>query len=206
MDAQITIERTTIYLPRNQFTFYFGNRRKPSIEEFEKICRQNRDLRFEMNREGEISAMPPAYSDTSERNADIVFQLKYWAKNNKTGKVYESSGGFILPNGAIRSPDACWILKERLEKLGEKERQGFINICPDFVIELRSASDSLTKLKAKMSEYMENGAKLGWLIDPTKDKVYIYRQNTDVEVLEKPKTLSGEKLLKGFKLDLSEIL
>ena len=206
MDAQITLERTTIYLPRNQFTFYFGNRRKPSIEEFEKICRQNRDLRFEMNREGEISAMPPAYSDTSERNADIVFQLKYWAKNNKTGKVYESSGGFILPNGAVRSPDASWILKERLERLSEKQRQGFINICPDFVIELRSTSDSLTKLKAKMTEYMENGASLGWLIDPSKGKVYIYRQNRDVEILEKPKTLSGENLLQGFKLDLSEIL
>ena len=206
MDAQITLERTTIYLPRNQFTFYFGNRRKPSIEEFEKICRQNRDLRFEMNREGEISAIPPAYSDTSERNADIVFQLKFWAKKNKTGKVYESSGGFILPNGAVRSPDASWILKERLERLSEKQRQGFINICPDFVIELRSTSDSLTKLKAKMTEYMENGASLGWLIDPSKGKVYIYRQNRDVEILEKPKTLSGENLLKGFKLNLSEIL
>ena len=206
MDAQITLERTTIYLPRNQFTFYFGNRRKPSIEEFEKICRQNRDLRFEMNREGEISAIPPAYSDTSERNADIVFQLKFWAKKNKTGKVYESSGGFILPNGAVRSPDASWILKERLERLSEKQRQGFINICPDFVIELRSTSDSLTKLKAKMTEYMENGASLGWLIDPSKGKVYIYRQNRDVEILEKPKTLSGENLLKGFKLDLNEIL
>ena len=206
MDAQITLERTTIYLPRNQFTFYFGNRRKPSIEEFEKICRQNRDLRFEMNREGEISAMPPVYADTSEKNSEIGYQLRHWAKKDKTGKVYESSGGFILPNGAVRSPDACWILKERLERLSEKQRQGFINICPDFVIELRSTSDSLTKLKAKMTEYMENGASLGWLIDPSKGKVYIYRQEKDVEILEKPKTLSGESLLKGFKIDLSEIL
>lgn len=205
MDAQITLERTTIYIPRNQFTFYFGNRRKPSIEEFEKICRQNRDLRFEMNKEGEISAMPPVYADTSEKNADIVIQLGNWAKKDKSGKVYESSGGFVLPNGAVRSPDACWILKERLEKLSEKERQGFINICPDFVIELRSASDSLPKLKAKMHEYIENGAKLGWLIDAGKNKVHIYRQNKNVEILENPRTLSGEDILKGFELDLSEI-
>jgi len=205
MDAQITLERTTIYIPRNQFTFYFGNRRKPSIEEFEKICRQNRDLRFEMNKEGEISAMPPVHADTSEKNADIVIQLGNWAKKDKSGKVYESSGGFVLPNGAIRSPDACWILKERLEKLSEKERQGFINICPDFVIELRSASDSLPKLKAKLHEYIENGAKLGWLIDAGKNKVHIYRQNKNVEILENPQTLSGEDILKGFELDLSEI-
>ena len=207
MDAQITLERTIIYIPRSRFTFYLGERRrKPSIEEFENICRQNSDMRIEMSKSGEISVMPPVHADTSEKNADLIVQLGSWAKKNKTGKVYESSGGFVLPNGAVRSPDASWILKERLEKLSEKERQGFINICPDFVIELRSASDSLTKLKTKMTEYMENGAKLGWLIDPTKGKVHIYRQNKDVEVLENPKTLSGENLLQGFELDLSEIL
>lgn len=206
MDAQVTLERTVIYIPRNQFTFYFGNRRKPSIEEFDKICRQNRDLQFEMSKEGEISAMPPVYADTSEKNADLIIQLGNWAKKDKRGKVYESSGGFVLPNGAVRSPNACWILKERLEKLTEKERQGFINICPDFVIKLRSASDSLSKLKAKMLEYLENGARPGWLIDPSKKKVYIYRQNAAVEILENPKTLSDENILKGFKLDLSEIL
>ena len=205
MDAQIPLETTKIFIPRDRFTFYFGEHRKPSIEEFEKICQQNRDMRFEMNKEGEISAMPPAYSDTSEKNSEIGFQLRLWAKKDKSGKVYESSGGFILPNGAVRSPDACWILKERLEKLSEKERQGFINICPDFVIELRSASDSLPKLKAKMQEYLENGAKLGWLIDAGKKRIYIYRQSTNVEVLENPKSLSGEALLENFTLDLSEI-
>ncbi len=205
MDAQITLERTIIHLPRNRFTFYFGEHRKPTIEEFEKICRQNNELRFEMNKEGEISAMPPVYSDTSEKNADIVYQLTHWTKKDKSGKSYESSAGFVLPNGAVRSPDACWILKERLEKLGEKERQGFIDICPDFVIELRSASDSLPKLKAKMLEYIENGAKLGWLIDAGKKRVYIYRENAPVEILENPQILSGENVLHGFKLDLSEI-
>ena len=206
MNATLTVETAKISVPRDRFTFYFGERRKPSIDEFVRICQLNGDMRIEMNKEGEISVMPPVHADTSEKNSEIGYQLRHWSKKDKTGKVYESSGGFVLPNGAVRSPDACWILKERLEKLSEKERQGFINICPDFIIELRSASDSLTKLKAKMAEYMENGASLGWLIDPTKGKVYIYRQEKDVEILEKPKTLSGENLLKGFKLDLSEIL
>jgi len=159
-----------------------------------------------MSKEGEVSVMPPVHADTSEKNADIVIQLGSWAKKDKTGKVYESSAGFVLPNGAIRSPDACWIKKTRLEKLSEKERQGFINICPDFVIELRSASDSLQKLKTKMLEYIENGAKLGWLIDPIKGKVHIYRRNKPVEILENPNTLTGEDILKSFELDLSEIL
>lgn len=206
MNATLTLETTKIFIPRDSFTFYFGRRRKPSIEEFAKICQQNRELRFEMSKEGEISAMPPVHSDTSEKNADVVYQLKHWAKTDKSGKVYESSGGFVLPNGAVRSPDACWIKKERLEKLSEKERGGFINICPDFVIELRSASDSLPQLKTKMLECVENGARLGWLIDEGKKRVYIYRQNKAVEILENPNTLSGENVLKGFELDLSEIL
>jgi Uma2 family endonuclease len=205
MNAQLTLERMTIIIPRNRFTFFIGNRKKLSIEQFEKLCEQNRDLRFEMNDKGEISAMPPVHADTSEKNSEISYQLKAWSKKNLNGKVYESSGGFVLPNGAIRSPDASWVSKERLEKLSDKERQGFINICPDFVIELRSASDSLPKLKAKMLEYLENGAKLGWLIDPGKKKVYIYRQNQSVEVQENPSVLSGEDVLKHFSLDLSEI-
>ena len=205
MEGTLTLETVKIVIPRDSFTFYW-RRKKPSIEEFTKICQQNRRLRFEMSKEGEISAMPPVYSDTSEKNADVVYQLKHWAKKDKSGKVYESSGGFVLPNGAVRSPDACWINKERLEKLSEKERRGFINICPDFVIELRSASDSLPQLKTKMLEYAESGAKLGWLIDAGKKRVYIYRQNKDVEILENPQTLSGENILQGFELDLSEIL
>ncbi len=205
MNATLTLETTKIFIPRDSFTFYW-RRKKPSIEEFAKICQQNRELRFEMSKEGEISAMPPVYSDTSEKNSEIGFQLRLWAKKDKSGKVYESSGGFVLPNGAVRSPDACWINKERLEKLSEKERHGFINICPDFVIELRSASDSLPQLKTKMLEYVENGAKLGWLIDAGKKRVYVYRQNKAVEILENPQTLSGENVLSGFKLDLSEIL
>lgn len=205
MDAQMTMETTTIFIPWNRFTFYLGNHGKPSIEQFESICRQNSDMRIEMNKNGEMDVMPSAFSETSEKNSEIGYQLRYWAKKDKRGKVYESSGGFVLPNGAIRSPDACWILKTRLEKLSEKERKGFMNICPDFVIELRSTSDSLPKLKAKMLEYIENGAKLGWLIDAEKKKVHIYRQNKNIEILENPRSLSGEDILQDFELDLSEI-
>ena len=205
MEGTLTLETVKIVMPRDSFTFYW-KRKKPSFEEFTKICQQNRELRFEMSKEGEISAIPPVHADTSQKNADVVIQLGNWAKKDKRGKVYESSGGFVLPNSAVRSPDACWIEKKRLEKLSEKERRGFINICPDFVIELRSSSDTLAQLKTKMLEYKENGARLGWLIDTGKKRVHIYRQNRDVEILENPQTLSGENVLKGFELNLSEIL
>jgi Uma2 family endonuclease len=148
MEGTLTLETVSIVIPRESFTFYW-RRKKPTIEEFTKICQQNRELRFEMSKEGEISAMPLVHADTSEKNTDIIYQLKNWAKKDKRGKVYESSGGFVLPNGAVRSPGACWIGKKRLEKLSEKERSGFINICPDFVIEMRSSSDTLTQLKNK---------------------------------------------------------
>jgi len=206
MDANVTKDTATVIIPRNRFTFSFEQTERPTVEEFEKICSQNEDLRFEMSKEGEISVMPPVYSDTSESNADIVYQLKHWAKKDKTGKVYESSAGFILPNGAIRSPDASWIKIERLEKLSDEEQYGFKNICPDFVIELRSSSDSLPKVKAKMDEYIENGTKLGWLIDPLKKKVHIYQKDKDIEVLDNPKLLKATGDLEGFNLDLSEIL
>lgn len=127
MEGTLTLETVKIVIPRDSFTFYW-RRSKPSIEDFTKICQQNPEMRFEMSKEGEISAMPPVHADTSEKNADVVIQLGNWAKKDKSGKVYESSGGFVLPNGAVRSPDACWVKKERLEKLSEKERRGFINI------------------------------------------------------------------------------
>ncbi len=205
MNAQLTLERAIIYLPSLPLKLRLGSRRK-TLQEFERFCRDNSDMRVELNKEGEIIVMPPTHSDKSEKNLEIVYQLKHWAKKDKRGKAYESSGGFRLANGAVRSPDATWILKERLEKLSEKERQGFMTICPDFVIELRSATDSLSKVKAKMHEYIENGAKLGWLIDPIKKRVHIYRTNKDAEISENPKTLSGEDVLHGFELDLTEIL
>lgn len=207
MEVTLTENSTHIVIERGELRFNFKPQvERISLEEFENICRNNREMRIEMDREGDVIIMPPVHAETSEKNADIVIQLGSWAKKDKRGKVYESSAGFVLPNGAIRSPDASWILKERLEKLSDEELHGFIDICPDFVVERRSASDSLPKLQAKMDEYIENGARLGWLIDPVKNNVHIYQQGKSVEILQKPKALSGEDLLPNVELDLSEIL
>lgn len=204
MTPQLTEERAIIYLPGQTLKLHIGGGRN-KLERFERFCQDNPHLRVELNKEGDILFMPPVHSESSEKNGEIFAQLHNWAKKDKRGKVYESSGGFRLPNGAVRSPDASWILKERLEKLSENDRQGFIKICPDFVVELRSDTDSLQKLKAKMVEYLDNGSQLGWLIDPIKKRVHIYRQNKEIEILENPQTLFDEQLLPKFELDLSEI-
>ncbi len=208
MHATLTEHSTHLILPKSgELRFnYKPQIKRISITEFEDICELNSDMRIEMDKDGDVIIMPPTYSETSEKNLEIVYQLKSWAKKDRRGKAYESSGGFRLANGAVRSPDASWILKERLDELSEQDRQGFKKICPDFVIELRSDTDSLPKIKAKMNEYIENGSKLGWLIDPIKKRVHIYRANKSVEILENPKTLSGEDVLHGFELDLGEIL
>ncbi len=174
-------------------------------EQFFDFCQANRDVRIERSKDGEIIIMPPTGANTGERNSEINFQLKLWAKKNKRGKVYDSSTGFILPNAATVSPDASWILKERLEKFTAKQREKFLPLCPDFVVELRSASDSLKDSQEKMREYIENGARLGWLIDPKNKRVHIYRANGEIEVLENPTKVSGEDVLANFELDLTEI-
>lgn len=132
-------------------------------------------------------------------------QLRLWAKKDKRGKSYDSSTGFKLPNGATISPDASWVLSERLEIFTAKQREKFLPLCPDFVLELRSASDSLKTTQNKMAEYIENGARLGWLIDPKNKQVHIYRANDEIEILENPQTVSGENILEKFELDLTEI-
>ncbi|BAZ20071.1 hypothetical protein NIES4073_09450 [Kalymmatonema gypsitolerans NIES-4073] len=178
---------------------------KVSHEQFKELAAVNRDLRLERTATGELIVMPPTGSDTGNRNLDIEGQLWLWNRQTKLGVVFDSSTGFHLPNGANRSPDASWVKLERWEALTPKEREGFAPICPDFVVELRSPSDSIETLRAKMREYMENGASLGWLIDRKSRKVEIYRQGRDVEVLDNPTTLSGEDVLPGFVLDLSEV-
>ncbi len=149
--------------------------------------------------------MPPTGSETSDRNSEINFQLRLWAKKDGRGKVYESSGGFKLPNGATVSPDASWVRKERIEKFTAKQREKFLPLCPDFVLELRSASDSLKDSQAKMAEYIENGARLGWLINPKEKEIYIYRAGGEIEILQNPQAVSGESVLENFELDLTEI-
>jgi Uma2 family endonuclease len=176
-----------------------------SHEQFKQLAIVNRDLRLERTATGELIVMPPTGSETSNRNLDIEGQLWLWNRQTKLGKAFNSSGGFHLPNGADRSPDASWVSRERWEALTPEEQEGFAPLCPDFVLELRSKSDNMEPLRAKMREYMENKARLGWLIDRKNRKVEIYRQDRDVEVLDNPTTLSGEDVLPGFVLDLTEV-
>ena len=174
-------------------------------EQFFQLCQQNRDLRFERTARGELIIMPPTGSETSDRNADLTYQLRAWSRQNQLGKSFDSSGGFKLPSGAERSPDASWVKMERWNALTQAEKERFAPLCPDFVVELISPSDSLEKTRAKMREYMDNGAKLGWLINRQQQQVEIYRANRKVEILQYPKTLSGEDILPGFVLDLMQI-
>ena len=176
-------------------------------EQFAKFCALNDDLRIEQNAKGEIILMPPAYSDTGSRNARINTQVGVWAERNNTGDYFDSSAGFKLPNGALRSPDASWISNSRLDALTTDERSGFYSICPDFIIELRSSSDSLSMLQEKMLEYIDNGARLGWLIDPISSpkRVHIYRPQAEVEIFDNPETVSAEPELPGFTLNLTRI-
>jgi Uma2 family endonuclease len=169
------------------------------------FCQLNRDFRIERKANGEIIIMSPTGSETDQRNFDLIGQLGIWTKQDGTGVGFGSSGGFTLPSGAVRSPDAAWIKKTDWEAIPLEKRQKFAPICPEFVIELRSASDNLKVLKSKMEEYIENGTLLGWLIDRVQRKVYVYRSNVAMEELENPSTLSGGDILPGFILDLNPI-
>ncbi|WP_107667057.1 Uma2 family endonuclease [Cyanothece sp. BG0011] len=174
--------------------------------QFESLAQANRDLRLERTAQGELIVNPPTGGESGKRNLSISTQLGNWFEAHEhLGEAFDSSTGFKLPNGADRSPDASWVKRERWESLTPQQRKGFVPLCPDFVIELRSESDSLVKLQAKMSEYIYNGAKLGWLINPQKRQVEIYRPNREVEMLENPTHLSGEDILPGFTLNLSRI-
>jgi Uma2 family endonuclease len=174
-------------------------------EEYFNFCQQHKDLRIETNKDGDLIIMPPTGAETGDRNAELTTQLRNWAKKDKKGKTFDSSTEFELPSGAKKSPDASWILKERYFALTQEERESFPPICPDFVAELRSRTDRLKPLQEKMAEYIENGVRLGWLIDPYQKQVHIYRKNGEIEILENPKTVSGEDVLEEFELDLEEI-
>ena len=175
------------------------------VDQFYELCRLNRELRIERAAGGGLSIMPPAGGDTSRRNAEIVRQLANWAGRNAAGTCFDSSCGFALPNGAIRSPDAAWVLRARLNALTERQRSRFLPLCPDFVVELRSPTDSLQVLQDKMREYMDNGAGLGWLIDPQRREIFVYRPDGSVECLHAPEHLSAEPPMAGFRLELDEI-
>ncbi|MEH2204502.1 MAG: Uma2 family endonuclease [Nostoc sp.] len=175
-------------------------------EQFFQMCQKNSNYRFERTASGEILIMPPTGSDTGNRNFDMVVELGIWNKQTKLGKGFDSSTGFTLPNGAERSPDVSWVKIERWNALTPEQQEKFAPICPDFVVELRSRTDSLKELHEKMQEYIENGTQLGWLIDRQNKRVEIYRTGKDVEILDNPANLSGENVLPGFVLDLQQIM
>jgi Uma2 family endonuclease len=175
-------------------------------EQFEELCAVNRNLRLERTAAGELIVNPPTGGETGYRNSKISYFLVKWVEEQGgSGIPFDSSTGFRLPNGANRSPDASWVRKERWETLTPRQRKGFVPLCPDFVVELRSDSDSLSKLQAKMGEYINNGARLGWLIDPQNRQVEIYRPRREIEVLENATQLSGEDVLPRFILNLSQV-
>jgi Uma2 family endonuclease len=181
-------------------------RLRVSDEDFWRLCQENPDLRLERNAQGELIVMPPAAPNASQRNMSLSAQLWNWNQQTTLGVVFDSSAGFTLPNSAIRGPDASWMTSERWARIPQEERLKFSLVCPDFVAELRSKSDDMTKLREKMEEYISQGARLGWLIDPKSGTVEIYRPGRPVETLNHPATLSGEDVLPDFVLDLKGIL
>jgi len=178
---------------------------KLTSEQFYQLCEENPELKLERNANGELIVMPPTGGETGKRNLTAGAQLWTWNEQTELGEAFDSSTGFTLPNKADRSPDVSWVEKSRWEALTPEQKDKFIPLCPDFVIELLSPSDSLKKTQEKMQEYMENGCRLGWLINRKKREVEIYRPGQDVEVLQSPLTLSGENVLPGFVLYLQKI-
>jgi Uma2 family endonuclease len=174
-------------------------------DRFYQLCRNNRELKFERTAEGKIIIMPPTGWGTGNRNIKLSTRLEIWAERDNKGIAFDSSTGFILPNRAIRSPDAAWVRRDRIEAINP-DPDKFLPLAPDFIVELMSASDVLEDVQAKMQEYIENGVRLGWLIEPKQQYVEIYRQGQEVEILQSPTTLSGEDILTGFILDLQGIL
>lgn len=173
--------------------------------DLEQICRDNPDLRFETDKYGKLIIMSPTGSLTGGRNADLIYQIQSWNRQHKLGKVFDSSTGFRLFNGAIRSPDVSWIATNRWNSLSEKQKRGFAPIDPDFVLELLSPTDNLVEAQRKMLEYMGCGVKLGWLINPDSREVEVYRNGRDKEILNNLSSISGEDILPKLTVDLSEI-
>lgn len=175
-------------------------------EQFFAFCQENRNLRFERTQEGDIIIMPPTGGETGYTNSNIVTELTLWNRKYKKGLAFDSSTGFNLPNGAMRSPDAAWIKLERWQTLSPEEKKKFPPLCPDFVIELRSGTDTVKTLQAKMKEWVSNGCHLAWLLDVKEEKAYIYRPDREIEIISSfDESLSGEDVLPGFVLNLQII-
>ena len=174
-------------------------------DQLAQLSSDNSDLRLELTADRELIIMPPVFSEGGWQELEVAAQAFIWAKQDGTGRSFGPNAGFTLPNGAVRAPDVSWIPLSRWEALSDAERYGFAKICPDFVVELRSQSDSLREVQRKMAEYMENGARLGWLIDPQNRRVHVYRPGQPVEILEEPTDVPADPVPPGFVLDLSAI-
>ena len=198
------MSRLQVDLEPLQFPVLVHTSERTTRERYRAFCQANSNLRIEMTAAGEIIVMPAAHSRTGEQNSRISSQLLIWADIDGTGVAFDSSAGFDLPNGANRSPDASWVLKSRIAALTPEQRDEYFPLCPDFVVELRSRSDSLASLKDKMQEYMGNGCRLGWLIQPDRKRVFIYKSAVCFSVVDGfDRVISGEEVLPGFNLDLS---
>ena len=176
-----------------------------SDEQFYQLCIHNPETKFERNVNGEIIIMPPTGGETGKRNAKLISRFIVWNEQTNLGEVFDSSTGYKLPSGANRSPDVSWIEKSRWDSLTPKQKEKFIPLAPDFALELMSPTDYLINTQAKMKEYLDNGVKLGWLINPEAKQVEVYRLGQDVELLNSPQAVSGEDILPGFTLDLTNI-
>ncbi len=199
------MSRTTVSTDHTPLVLQISPAITMTDEQFFALCQLNRDYRLERNAQGKLIIMPPTGSQTGNRNFKLIQQLANWTDENGSGIGFDSSTGFKLPNGADRSPDAAWMTLEKWNSLTEEQKIRFAPICPDFVVEIRSPSDQLQSLQDKLQEYMDNGVKLGWLIDRKNQRVYIYRPQTEVECLEDPTTVSGDPLLPDFKLQMDKI-
>jgi Uma2 family endonuclease len=201
-----TQDRTPgVFAPFRAFVVRLPSDLSLSDEQLLQLSRLNPDLRIERNAHGDILVMAPTGGETGERNAEITMQLRMWAKKDRTGATFDSSTGFRLESGAVRCPDAAWIRHSRLSQLTKEQRKGLIPLCPDFLIELVSPSDSMSELRSKMEEYIDNGAQLGWLLDPESRRAFVYRPDKPVEELDNPARLAADPLMKGFGLDLTDV-
>lgn len=181
------------------------SRSRMSDRQFYEFCRTNANLQIERNADGEIIIMPPAFADTGNRNGRVFGQLFVWSETDGTGEAFDSSSGFTLPNGAVRSPDAAWILGDRWNALSPEQQASFAPIAPDFVVELRSSSDTLASLQTKMAEYISNGVRLGLLIDRQNNQVHIYRGDREPQILDRPESVSCEPEMPGLALKMAKI-
>ncbi len=202
----LLLERTSDKTTSNRIVLDFNGIIDLSDNTLFELCARNRDLRIERNKEGKLIIMLPVGSETGKKEGVIFGFLFIWNRKNRLGEIFSSSTGFTLANGAVRSPDAAFITKEKWQALAKEDRKKFARICPDFIVELRSESDNLTDVKEKVEEWMANGCRLAWLIDPKEEKVYVYRKGAGMNTINSFQgKLDGEDVLPGFEFELTEL-